>query len=212
MATRTARRICPARLRGTTRLGLSPCPARGRPFFSLPSSATAQHLTATRILPYALDPVYDLIADVDSYSTFLPYCSSSPVTAWSPPDSKTGRRWPVRADLHVGWGGFDEVFSSRLHCIPGQSVEAVSGDGDRDSSSSKTGSAVFTSLVTRWSVRALQGGTTSPSPRTQVHLDIRYQFTNPLYAAVSAAVSDKVASLMIEAFEKRAREKLGGRL
>ena len=44
---------------------------------------------------------------------------------------------------------------------------------------------------------------------TEVRLDIRFQFVNPLYAAVSSAVSDKVAGLMIEAFEKRAREQLG---
>ena len=44
---------------------------------------------------------------------------------------------------------------------------------------------------------------------TEVRLDIRFQFVNPLYAAGSSAVSDKVAGLMMEAFEKRARDQLG---
>lgn len=209
MTSRTARRILPSRL------GVSPYISsiahetaphlQRRPFFSLPGSGSVstQHLSATRVLPYALPPVYKLIADVDSYSSFLPYCSSSPVTRWSEPDAQ-GQRWPIEADLHVGWGGFDEVFSSRLRCVPDQSVEAVSGGGDKDAS------AVFKSLVTRWSVRALDQD--KVHPRTQVHLDIRYQFTNPLYAAVSAAVSDKVAGLMIEAFETRAKQKLGKKL
>lgn len=178
-----------------------------RSFFTLPgtSSTSSQTLAATRILPYPQAALYELVADVDSYAQFVPYCARSRVTSWSPPDSD-GRRWPAVADLHVGWGGLNEEFTSRLRCVPGVSVEAVSGDpagtGGQDAS------AVFKSLVTRWSLRGLEG---EKSPSTEVNLSIKYQFTNPLYAAVSAAVSDKIAALMIEAFEKRAREQLGGR-
>lgn len=112
---------------------------------------------------------------------------------------------PAIADLHVGWGGFNEIFTSRLRCVPGVSVEAVSGDPA--SADAKAASAVFKSLVTRWHLRPVRQDSSSPS--TEVHLTIKYQFVNPLYAAVSAAVSDKVAGLMIEAFEKRALEELG---
>ncbi|UPK93590.1 hypothetical protein LCI18_004525 [Fusarium solani-melongenae] len=175
-----------------------------RSFISFPSSEP-QRLTATRTLPYPSEPLYDLISDVDSYSSFVPYCSKSRVTRWSDPDSETGRRYPTLADLHVGWGGFDEVFTSRLRCVPGRSVEAISGD-ITPGGSGPDASAVFRNLVTRWSVRPIAG---PPTPRTEVHLNIDFQFTNPLYGAVSAAVSDKVAALMIEAFEKRARQKLG---
>ncbi|KAH8733292.1 dehydrase and lipid transport-domain-containing protein [Ilyonectria robusta] len=178
-----------------------------RSFFTLPgSSPTTQSLTATRRLPYAPAPLYDLISDIDSYVQFVPYCSRSRVTQWSDPDA-AGRRWPTLADLHVGWGGFDEVFTSRLRCVPGVSVEAVSGS-TQPGGGGPDASAVFRSLVTRWSVKELAS---LPSPSTEVHLAIDFQFTNPLYAAVSAAVSDKVAGLMIEAFEKQARQKLGSR-
>ncbi|KAM0345141.1 hypothetical protein ACHAPU_006776 [Fusarium lateritium] len=175
-----------------------------RSFITLPSSGP-QRLTANRTLPYLSDPLYDLIADVDSYSSFVPYCSRSRVTRWSNPDPATGRCYPTLADLHVGWGGFDEVFTSRLRCIPGESVEAVSGE-TVPGGTGPDASAVFRSLVTRWSMKSIAG---SPSPCTEVHLAINFQFTNPLYGAVSAAVSDKVAGMMIEAFEKRAFEKLG---
>ncbi|KAG5951293.1 hypothetical protein E4U53_003431 [Claviceps sorghi] len=184
-----------------------------RTFFSLPGSSSApptQTITAVRTLPYAQQSLYKLIADVDAYSTFVPYCSRSRVTQWSPPDQH-GRAWPTLADLHVGWGGFDEVFTSQLRCVPDVSVEAVSGDPAR--LEAKAASAVFKSLVTRWHLRPLpsqqQAATTPSSPVTEVHLTIQYQFANPIYAAVSAAVSDKVAGLMVEAFEKRALEQLG---
>ncbi|KAG6018540.1 hypothetical protein E4U41_003791, partial [Claviceps citrina] len=150
-------------------------------------------------------PLYRLIADVDAYSSFVPYCSHSRVTQWSQPDEH-GRAWPTLADLHVGWGGFNEVFTSRLRCVPDVSVEAVSGDPA--SVEAKAASAVFKSLVTRWHLRPLATSASAP-PSTEVHLTIKYQFANPLYAAVSAAVSDKVAGLMVEAFEKRALEQLG---
>ncbi|KAM3463530.1 hypothetical protein MY5147_007473 [Beauveria neobassiana] len=198
MSIRTAARRLPL----PTRSRAAVC---SRSFFTLPNN-NSQTLTATRTLPYSQDQLYELVADVDSYAQFVPYCARSRVTQWSAPD-EAGRTWPALADLHVGWGGLNEEFTSRLRCVPGVSVEAVSGD-PAGTSSAPDASAVFKSLVTRWSLRPL---TVQPSPSTEVNLSIKYQFTNPLYAAVSAAVSDKVAALMIEAFEKRAREQLNHR-
>lgn len=191
----------------TAQIANSICASSRRPasqfrsFFNLPANDT-QTISATRTLPYSQRSLYRLISDIDSYSTYVPYCSHSRVTKWSQPDEH-GLRRPVLADLHVGWGGFDEVFTSRLHCVPDVSVEAVSGDpADMDA---RAASSVFKSLFTLWHLKPVSH---DASPSTEVHLVIKYQFTNPLYAAVSAAVSDKVAGLMIEAFEKRAQEKL----
>ncbi|KAH6606328.1 cyclase dehydrase family [Trichoderma cornu-damae] len=177
-----------------------------RAFISLPGSSP-QSLVATRTLPYRHEPLYELIVDVDSYSAFVPYCSHSQVTKWSAPDS-SGRRWPALADLHVGWGGFDEVFTSRLLCVPGVSVEARSG-GSGVGGPVRDASSVFKTLETLWYLTPL--ARQPAAPLTQVRLTIKYQFVNPLYAAVSAAASDKIAALMIEAFEKQVHYKLGGR-
>ncbi|PTB62772.1 hypothetical protein BBK36DRAFT_1162558 [Trichoderma citrinoviride] len=182
-----------------------PTPALSRrAFISLPGSSP-QSLVATRTLPYAREPLYELIADVDSYSAFVPYCSHSRVTQWSPPDA-SGRRWPALADLHVGWGGFDEVFTSRLRCVPGVSVEARSG-GSAGDGPAKDASSVFKTLETLWYLTPV-ARQSAATPSTEVRLTIQFEFVNPLYAAVSAAVSDKIAGLMIEAFEKRVHHKL----
>ncbi|ROT43132.1 hypothetical protein SODALDRAFT_327303 [Sodiomyces alkalinus F11] len=191
-----------------------------RPFFTLPDlpSAPPQTLTASRILSYPTADLYTLISDVDSYSTFVPYCSHSRVTRWTTPppgqspDDPNSRPCPAQADLRVGWGGFEETFTSRLRCVPGQSVEAVSG-AEIDGTGDHPGGAVFKSLVTRWTVQPLEHNMTAAgnegTAATKVDLVIRFQFANPLYSAVSAAVSDKVAGVMVEAFEKRARWMLG---
>ncbi|KAL6852040.1 dehydrase and lipid transport domain-containing protein [Trichoderma novae-zelandiae] len=182
----------------------SPSPLLSRrAFISLPGSSP-QSLVATRTLPYAHEPLYELIADVDSYSAFVPYCSHSRVTQWSPPDA-SGRRWPALADLHVGWGGFDEAFTSRLRCVPGVSVEARSG-GSAEDGPARDASSVFKTLETMWYLTPVARQSAAPS--TEVRLTIKFEFVNPLYAAVSAAVSDKMAGLMIEAFEKRVHSKL----
>ncbi|KAH6689531.1 polyketide cyclase/dehydrase and lipid transporter [Plectosphaerella plurivora] len=184
-----------------------------RAFFSLPDlPSSPQTLTATRILPYSSTHLYTLVSDVDAYSKFVPYCSQSRVTRWADPDPSRpdAPRSPIQADLRVGWGGFEETFTSRLRCVPGESVEALSGADALDASATReqvkdAGGAVFKSLVTKWQIRPVD----SASNQTRVDLVIRFQFANPLYAAVSAAVSEKVAGVMIEAFEKRARSILG---
>jgi coenzyme Q-binding protein COQ10 len=193
--------------------------ANRRTFLNFPTN-DAQELTASRTLPYDHTRLYDIIANVDSYSAFVPYCRESRVTRWSSPD-KDGRRWPTQADLSVGFGALEESFTSKLVCVPGSSVEARSGTEveallteqpsgfGRGRPSPPGGRSVFKSLVTKWTVQPAGGHQGSETSSALVDLVIRYQFANPLYSAVSAAVSDKMAAMMIEAFEQRARRILG---
>ncbi|KAI1824658.1 hypothetical protein F4861DRAFT_505154 [Xylaria intraflava] len=228
----------------------SPIHQPTRTFLSslLPTSPLPpQTLTASRRLPYNHAALYGLIADINSYSAFLPYCSVSRVTAWTAhADPEFGRRWPTRADLTAGWGGLEQTYTSRVFCVPGSIVEALSGEGARsgiapdvlarhglrdDPPSASTfaptspigpsqgGEGVFKTLVTRWTVTPVKEGP-AMDPRSvqtggkqtewsDIDLNIRFQFANPLYAAVSSAVADKVAPIMIEAFVDRARKVLG---
>ncbi|KAL2114090.1 hypothetical protein VUR80DRAFT_771 [Thermomyces stellatus] len=169
-----------------------------RPFFSVPGTKP-QTLTAARSIPYPPTALYEIIADVDSYSSFVPYCSSSTVTQWSAPDASS-RRWPTVATLRVGWGGFEESFTSRVTCVPSSLVEARSGEA-----AGFGGSSVLKSLVTRWTFapRVVQG-----REGAEVRLQISFEFVNPMYAAISAAVSETVAKTMVAAFEAHARRVL----
>lgn len=206
-------------------------PVQRRGFISLPGSE-AQSVTATRILPYKSTSLYILIADVDSYASFLPYCQESKVTKWSEVDEK-GRRWPSEADLKVGWGGYEERFTSRLFCIPDSTVEALGGEATTSLSKADLkhhaatldapaiASNVFKSISTVWTVKPFHYKPGSGRPQTdkaehpardqtEVHLAIDFQFSNPIYAALSKAVAPKIAGVMIEAFEMQARKILDG--
>jgi len=127
----------------------------------------------------------------------------------------------------------DETFTSRLFCIPGSVVEALSGDartglpkaelshhGDSVNGPAISNS-VFTSLSTMWRVKPFHykppsgrpqtdAAVKEPKDRTEVTLSLEFTFANPLYAALSKAVAPKVAGIMIEAFEIRAKRLLEG--
>ena len=206
-------------------------PQPGRSFITIPGPEQ-QSLTATRILPYNSNSLYKLIADVNSYSAFVPYCLDSKVTKWSEPDAD-GKRWPSEADLKVGWGGFEETFTSRLYCAPGSVVEALGGEAKTSLSKSDLAhhsstlnapalqNNVFRSLSTRWTVKPSHYKPPTGQPQTdktehaareqtEVHLTLDFEFSNAIYAALSKAVAPKVAGIMIEAFEVRARKLLDG--
>ncbi|KAH8588416.1 dehydrase and lipid transport-domain-containing protein [Bisporella sp. PMI_857] len=201
-----------------------------RSFVTLPG-AELQTLHATRILPYKASSLYTLITDIDKYSNFVPYCLASKVTKWSTPD-QNGKCWPAEADLKVGWGGYEETFTSRLFCIPGSIIEALSGEASTSllrpdilhhSATPGTrpiSNSVFKSLSTKWKILPFPykppSGPSQPDKTefpacndTEVHLTIEFQFANPIYAVLSKAVAPKIAGMMVEAFEAEATRRLG---
>ncbi|KAL9117782.1 MAG: hypothetical protein Q9187_005675 [Circinaria calcarea] len=210
-------------------------PPLSRSFVTNPLSPTLQTLHAARTLPYPASSLYTLIADIASYPSFLPYCTSSTITAWSNA-SFSGRKYPAEAELRVGWSGYDEAFKSKVFCVPETVVEAVAGqarttipDSDlhhyRKGAREETvpGNELFESLLTRWTLREFPfkplppdgkipqvGNASLPSrARTEVNLTIEVKFASAVYAALSQAAAPKVAGVLIEAFEKRVKEVLG---
>lgn len=187
----------------------------------LAGPAQPQTLTAKRILPYPAAPIYSIVSDVQSYSSFLPYCQSSAVTRWSAPDATHARRWPSEASLVVGWGNLTESFTSRVFCVPGRIVESIGGDTETDldardiahhlegaQNNSKgargAGNGLMTHLRSRWTIRALG------ESKTEVALALEFAFANPMYTALSAGVAPKVADIMVKAFEERVQTLLDG--
>lgn len=76
---------------------------------------------------------------------------------------------------------------------------------------------ILTQLLTRWTVRDFpykppteESAGQPAKEHSQVSLTIEYQFSNPMYSAMSGAVADKVAGVMIEAFEGRVKAVLDG--
>ncbi len=141
-----------------------------RPFsFSNPLAPEAQTITATRTLRYPSRAIYEVIADVSSYSAFIPYCRSSVVTKTSAPTKQDGKSYPEEAKLVIGLNdGVSEEFWSRVYCVPYHAVEAVSGSTNttlladdithhsprpaEDEDPTRSGN-VLSELLTRWTLR-----------------------------------------------------------
>ncbi|CAD0082408.1 unnamed protein product [Aureobasidium vineae] len=210
-----------------------------RSFFPNPfATQSLQTLTASKILPYDAKTLYAIVADIQSYHKFLPFCISSNVTKQSSADPE-GKTWPEEAELVVGYKDvMRESFYSRVYCAPQNFiVESVSGEtntnlpaasiehhntrpsADQDPARNAT---ILTHLRSRWQLSPFPykpGPMGNERPQevtpdiparmqTEVNLVIDYQFANPLYTTLSAAAAPKVAEKMIEAFEMRAREML----
>ncbi|EWC46286.1 hypothetical protein DRE_04457 [Drechslerella stenobrocha 248] len=173
--------------------------------------------SATRTIAHPPSALFALIADVDSYASFVPFCVASTVTETTPPPD----RYPLRANLRVGWGGFDETFTSRLSCGRSDarhgSRELMGGVVEADA----TENGIFEVLRARWVIDAARGHRTGGAggsndatvqdggQESKVDLEIEYKFANPLYAALSEAVMPTVAGKIMEAFEARAETVLG---
>ena len=207
-------------------------------FYSNPLTPL-QTLTSSRILPYHTHELYNVIADINAYSRFIPYCTSSTITSHSSPDPFQKKQWPCTADVRVGYGPYDEAFRSNIYCIPYTTVEAVSGDAETSLSKDQlphyvtknkqpehisVNGSIFNSLLARWSLKEFPfkpspsdgkppqegNANANPSiPRTEVSLLIEVRFASAVYSALSQLAAPKVAGMMIEAFEKRAKEVLG---
>ncbi|KAK3897809.1 dehydrase and lipid transport-domain-containing protein [Staphylotrichum tortipilum] len=204
-------------------------------------------LRARRLLPYPPAQIYTLIADIDAYTHFLPHCTHSRVTHWTAPPSiqQPGQaqgqaqgegRHPARADLTVGWGPFTQTYTSRVYCLPGRAVEAVSGKAATSISAAELLAAgyedpsvldvaalrrrekemeggIFESLVTRWTVRGVVGGQDNNGSKgewAEVTLSVAFQFANPALGFAVGQLADDKVDEMVEAFEGRARELYGG--
>ncbi|KAI9724563.1 MAG: hypothetical protein M1812_000631 [Candelaria pacifica] len=102
-------------------------PTQQRYFISSSFQPEPQSLTATRTLSFPASALYTVIADIDAYSSFLPFLTTSKVTQWSNTDAKIGKKWPQEAELRVGYGGYEEAFQSKVYCVPGSIVEAIAG-------------------------------------------------------------------------------------
>ncbi|KAH8700147.1 hypothetical protein BGW36DRAFT_356816 [Talaromyces proteolyticus] len=167
------------------------------------NNAEIRTLQATRTLPFPPSPLYKIIASVESYAEFLPFLAASTVTARDPDTD-----YPSQAFLTVGYGPFQETFTSRVTCDRSQwLVEARSGGGLGDDGKPVPGGdeGLFSHLGTRWKLvpRIDQG-----IEVTEVQLEIRFRFQNAMHTAMMGAVEDKVAAVMIEAFERRIKEQM----
>jgi coenzyme Q-binding protein COQ10 len=134
----------------------------------------------SRVLPYTADVMYGIVADVEKYPEFLPWCRAVRVV------KRCGSN-EMDVEMLVGFGAFNERYTSRV--IANQSAGAVDVtqvDGP------------FRRLETHWRI--------APSGNScKVDFLIAFEFKSTLLNTVAGNAFGRVLVTMTDAFEKRAR-------
>ncbi|MCC6718019.1 MAG: type II toxin-antitoxin system RatA family toxin [Acetobacteraceae bacterium] len=132
----------------------------------------------TRTVPYRPEQLFDLVADVDRYPEFLPWCVGAKVRSRSETE--------MVADLTIGFGPFRESFTSRVALQRPDRIGVRYENGP------------FRYLTNQWRFEAVGTG-------CRVHFDVDFEFRSKLLQLAIGAVFQEAVRRMVRAFLARAR-------
>ena len=132
-----------------------------------------------KILPYTPEQMFALVADIERYPEFLPWCVACRVTKTDGP--------VIWGDLMVGFKVFREKFTSKvtLHAPGHIDVEYIDGP--------------FRYLNNHWQFTPTEDG-----QGTEVDFFIDFEFRSRMLQAVASTVFNEAVRRMVGAFETRA--------
>lgn len=132
-----------------------------------------------RVLPYTPEQLFALVADIESYPEFLPWCVGARI--------RERRPGLVVADLIIGFRMFREAFTSRVALDPPRRIDVTYTDGP------------FRYLTNQWRFSVVPEG---------CHVDffVDFAFKSRLMQRVIEMLFAEAVRRMVGAFEKRARE------
>jgi len=132
----------------------------------------------TIISPYTVEQLYALVADVEKYPEFIPWCVGARVI-------DRQENW-IMADLLVGFKGISENYRSKVHLLPNEiDIEYLQGP--------------FSHLENKWKFRPVGEG-------CEIDFMIKFEFRSKLLQALIGGLFDRAVMKMMRAFEQRAKE------
>ena len=135
-----------------------------------------------KLVPYTAEQMFDLVADVGKYHSFLPWCAASRV--------RTQTAAELVADLTIGFGPFRESFTSVVALDRPRTVDVKYENGP------------FRYLNNQWSF--------TPAPHgCRVDFFVDFEFRSRMLQAAIGVVFNQAVEAMVKAFLKRARDVYG---
>jgi coenzyme Q-binding protein COQ10 len=135
-----------------------------------------------RILPYAAEQLFALVAEVERYPEFLPWCLGARIRERQPN--------LVVADLIIGFRMFRERFTSRVALDPPHKIDVVYAEGP------------FRYLNNHWTFTPVAAG-------CRIDFFVDFEFKSRLMQRVIEVLFGEAVRRMVGAFEKRARDLYG---
>jgi len=164
---------------------LSACARRATPDSAELNGALPRH-TEKRLVPYTDEQMFALVADVERYPQFLPWCVATRI--------KTREGDTFTADLIAAFGAFREQFTSRVYLNgPAMEITVDYLDGP------------FEHLTNRWHFEAVESGCV-------VHFDIDFAFKSKTLETLISGVFTRAVLKMAASFDARAHALYGGPL
>ncbi len=133
----------------------------------------------TKWLPYTPEQMFALVADIDRYPDFLPWCTGARVTSR---DNEV-----LLADLHIGYGPLHERFTTRVALREPNQIDGECVRGP------------FRRFENRWVFAAAPGGCT-----VEFHID--FAFRSFLLDRLIGGVFGRAVDHMVASFEARAAQ------
>jgi coenzyme Q-binding protein COQ10 len=143
--------------------------------------------TQQEVLPYGVQQVYDLVADVAKYPEFLPWCSVARILG------KTDQGF--LAELVIRYQAFSQSYISDVKLTPPDNISAAQVEATMVS-------GPFHHLLNRWIF-------TSEGNHTRVEFFIDFEFNSSLLAKLLGGFFDRAVLKMMEAFKQRAQSLYG---
>ena len=132
-----------------------------------------------RTLPHAPEQLFDLVADIEKYPEFLPWCIGARV--------RSRRETVVIVDLIIGFKGIRESFTSRVTLDrPMMRIDVAYLDGP------------FKYLNNHWIFRPAGEGA------CEIDFFVDFEFRSRLLQSIIGALFNEAVRRMVTAFESRA--------
>ncbi len=133
-----------------------------------------------RVLPHSREQLYALVADIEKYPEFLPWCVATRIRERSGDTSIS--------DMVIGFKMFREKFTTKVVCTPPSRIDVSYEEGP------------FKYLSNHWIFE--------PQGQGQCLIDfyVDFEFRSKILQAAIGAVFNEAVRRMISAFEKRAQK------